>query len=106
MHASAASGDIVCAAFFNLVVALDAGTGQRLWQYEVFRSFTAQSKITIGDGRIYLGQNNFVTVALNATTGKELWRQSFARWQGQAAYLPTGRSTCQPQISFIHSCHP
>lgn len=75
------------------VTALDGATGNKLWQYvptapapdaagNTFRGFEGVNRgISMGDGRIYVGQNDAELVALDQSTGGVLWQIHAAPWQ-------------------------
>lgn len=77
------------------VFALDGATGQHIWKYVPAipagtkngtpfnpNSFNGVNRgIAMGDGRIYVGQNDGELVAIDQATGGVLWRTQTAPWQ-------------------------
>ena len=68
---------------WGVVVALDAGTGRELWRYEpsVDGSYSRRACCSVVNrgalvwrGRVYVGTLDGFLVALDAATGKEVWR--------------------------------
>ena len=58
--------------FDDGLLALDAATGQLLWEYETESSVT--SSPTVANGGVYFGSYDQRLYALDATTGNLLWR--------------------------------
>jgi PQQ-dependent dehydrogenase (methanol/ethanol family) len=62
------------------IYALDAQTGERLWYYKpkwpkgFVASFPNNRGVAIGDGKVYMGQNDGSMVGLDAATGRVAWR--------------------------------
>jgi alcohol dehydrogenase (cytochrome c) len=71
------------------VFAIDADTGEILWEYRAHLNQEIsvvccgwESRgVAIGDGRVYLGQLDGDLVALNQQTGQVEWKKHVARWQ-------------------------
>jgi quinohemoprotein ethanol dehydrogenase len=71
------------------VFALDVGTGETKWKYEgnlsdeistVCCGWTSRG-VAIGDGRVYLGKLDGGLVALDASSGKEVWSTAHGQWR-------------------------
>jgi alcohol dehydrogenase (cytochrome c) len=67
------------------VWALDAATGDLLWQYQHMIPLdtplccgNVNRGVAVADGKVFLATTNGYLVALDATTGKEMWQQPFA----------------------------
>lgn len=65
---------------FNDVLALDAGTGEKIWRYQHDRIQSrepccgpASRGVAVADGRVFMGTVDGRLVALDAKTGKRLW---------------------------------
>jgi len=68
------------------VFALNAGTGQVLWQYKYPQprpgrsgsqaTFTENRGVAVGDGKVLFGTNDNYMVALDRKTGREAWKVS------------------------------
>src|SRR3954447_23749974 len=62
------------------IYAVDAQTGERLWFYKpkwpkgFAPSFPNNRGVAIGAGRVYMGQNDGSMAALDAATGRLVWR--------------------------------
>lgn len=68
----------VYAASGGKLVALDAKTGDVIWQSSPPNGETVISPVSIGDGRIYVGTGwGGLLCAFDAATGNELWSSSF-----------------------------
>jgi len=79
----------------DTVMAMDATTGQTLWNYvptpppaipggKVYTqaNFNGVNRgIAMGDGKIFVGQNDAELVALDQTSGNVIWRTQTAPWQ-------------------------
>src|SRR5437764_1540662 len=77
------------------VFALDAATGEHIWKYVpgipaglkngapfAQAAFNGNNRgIAMGEGRIYVGQNDAELVAIDQLTGGILWRTQTAPWQ-------------------------
>jgi alcohol dehydrogenase (cytochrome c) len=63
---------------FDDVFALDGATGNLLWQYkyEPLPGFSVGRNfgVAVGDGNVFLGTHDAHVVALDAKTGKEVWK--------------------------------
>jgi quinohemoprotein ethanol dehydrogenase len=57
------------------VFAIYGATGSIIWEYQpaLANPALASRGVAIGDGRVYLGRGDASVVALDQTTGKELW---------------------------------
>lgn len=67
-----ANGAVFAASGFGVVTALDASTGQELWQQKLQASATGMP--TVRDGIVYLVAGDATAWALNAETGRVLWQ--------------------------------
>jgi alcohol dehydrogenase (cytochrome c) len=72
----------------DVVRALDAATGQRVWEYKPSTFGREYSGLLSTDGGLVFGASGGVFFALDADTGRELWR------------LPLGGNTMSAPISF------
>jgi glucose dehydrogenase len=79
----------------NHVVALDAATGAKKWEYAHEFSTTVHCcgpvnrGVAVYDGRVYMGTLDAKLVALDARTGKKDWEQQIAdNTKGYALNLP------------------
>ena len=72
----------------RVVRALDAATGQRKWEYKPSTSRREYSGLLSTEGGLVFGASGGVLFALDADTGRELWR------------LPLGGNTMSAPISF------
>jgi outer membrane protein assembly factor BamB len=68
---AADGGRVFAASAYRAVVAFDAGSGNRLWLYDLPQP--ARSAPTAAGGRVYMVSASNVLYALNAADGKELW---------------------------------
>ena len=69
---------VVYAAAWEKLVALDAATGNIIWQSATPNGATITSPVGIGDGRIYVGTAwGGLLCAFNITDGKMLWSTNF-----------------------------
>jgi quinohemoprotein ethanol dehydrogenase len=71
------------------VFALDVETGETIWKYEgnledeistVCCGWTSRG-VAIGDGRVYLGKLDGKLVALDASSGEEVWSTAVGDWR-------------------------
>jgi len=71
------------------VFAFDARTGALIWEHQSHLDQTISTVccgwdnrgVAVGDGKVFLGQLDGNFVALDAKTGKEVWRTAIGRWQ-------------------------
>ncbi|PSP77652.1 hypothetical protein BRC88_13460 [Halobacteriales archaeon QS_4_69_225] len=66
--------------------ALDAETGDQLWSVEVHPDGLA----AIADGRVYMGVEDSVLLALDAATGEECWRRDLELFRIELPVAVTG----------------
>jgi outer membrane protein assembly factor BamB len=71
-----------------LVLALDAATGQKKWEYKSATSGREYSGLLSTEGGLVFGASAGSIFALDAETGREVWR------------LSLGGNTLSPPISF------
>lgn len=77
----------------NQVMALDAASGELLWQYErdlphdLFQLHPTNRGIALYDDKVYLASLDAHLVALDATTGEEVWDQEVE--EHEAGYYMT-----------------
>ncbi|MGX9134643.1 PQQ-dependent dehydrogenase, methanol/ethanol family [Rummeliibacillus sp. JY-2-4R] len=85
----AQNGVMYIATAANDVLALDAKTGEKIWEYRphieqkmetVCCGWTTRG-VTIGDGKVYAGLLDARLVALNMKTGKVVWETEVADWK-------------------------
>jgi outer membrane protein assembly factor BamB len=65
--------------------AFDVETGRVTWEYQATGVATKKgiwSSPAVHDGRLYFGAYNGCIYCLNATTGREIWSQSYGEWVG------------------------
>jgi quinohemoprotein ethanol dehydrogenase len=79
-----AEGKVFLTTGHSLIRALDATSGKLLWEYDAGTRERATSPmdlswgnkgIAYSDGRVFLGTSDGYVVALDAATGKEVWKQ-------------------------------
>jgi alcohol dehydrogenase (cytochrome c) len=71
------------------VFAISVETGKILWEYQsgISQKITTvccgwlNRGVAIGDGRVYIGQLDGKVVALDQTTGKQVWSRQLVKWQ-------------------------
>lgn len=67
-----AGGTLFVSSGFGLMTALDAGTGQELWQQKL--QATGSGNPTVSDGIVYLVSGDQTAWALDAQSGRILWQ--------------------------------
>ena len=76
----------------NRIWAFDATTGERIWVHrpKVAKGFDRavaglnafpSRGVAIGDGKVYFGDGDASITALNASTGRVVWKKSFDNWK-------------------------
>ncbi|MGM9949912.1 MAG: pyrroloquinoline quinone-dependent dehydrogenase [Lysinibacillus sp.] len=84
-----ADGVMYIAASSGVVMALDAGTGEKIWDYQP-KTMNRQEgdccrktirSVAIGEGRVYVGNPDTTLVALDQKTGKVIWKKEVADWE-------------------------
>jgi quinohemoprotein ethanol dehydrogenase len=79
-----AEGKVFLTTGHSLIRALDATSGQMVWEYDAGTRARATSPmdlswgnkgIAYSDGRVFLGTSDGYVIALDAKTGKEAWKQ-------------------------------
>jgi alcohol dehydrogenase (cytochrome c) len=71
------------------VFAMDVETGERVWTYQANLDQTIDTiccgwssrGVSLGDGKIFVGQLDGKLVALDQKTGRRLWSTQAERWQ-------------------------
>jgi glucose dehydrogenase len=81
-------GTMYVATSKSIVEAIDATTGQIIWTYTPqfdpgfsIGSGGRQPGVSIGDGKVFLGQRDGKVVALDMGTGNVVWQNATAPWQ-------------------------
>jgi len=81
---------VLYAANVKRVVAVDIGTGRQLWQYEIDWDRNAARIVCCGlsnrgvalyDGKVFVSTIDTHLAALDAKTGKQLWKTKVAEWK-------------------------
>jgi outer membrane protein assembly factor BamB len=57
------------------IMALDAKTGNELWNARLAGNWIVESTPVVQDGKVYVGSDGGWIISLDASTGKELWRK-------------------------------
>jgi alcohol dehydrogenase (cytochrome c) len=95
---------------FGIVEALDAATGELLWQYRQNlgdakpRGIVTTRNIAIYDDKIYLTTMDARVVALNAQTGKEVWNVRAARPELGFTYTAGPIIVAGNVVSSVNGC--
>jgi alcohol dehydrogenase (cytochrome c) len=91
---------VLYAANVKRVVAVDVGTGRQLWNYDIEWDPAVARVVCCGlsnrgvalyDGKVYVASLDAHIRALDAKTGKELWKTKVAEWK--EGYSITGAPT-------------
>jgi alcohol dehydrogenase (cytochrome c) len=95
----------------NKIQALDAGTGELLWEYrrsfpEGFRGggFSQLRAIAIRDDKIYVPTKDASLVALDARTGEVAWETRVADWRQGYTYVAGPLVVRGKVISGVNGC--
>ena len=88
---------------------LDGATGERIWVYVpemddaiISRTFFAHTRgVTIGDGRVYMGQADGRIVALDEQTGEVMWDQQIVDSKKDTAGFSGGGSFVNSDLLVI-----
>ena len=105
----AIDGEIYLPVNPSTVWKLDGATGERLWAYVpemddavLSRTFFSHTRgVTIGDGRVYMGQADGRLVALDENTGEVIWEQQLVNSQRDTAGFSSGGSFVSPDLLVI-----
>ena len=82
-------GVMYIAASSGVVMALDAGTGEKIWGYQPKSKGQLENdcctkaiqSVAIGEGRVYVGNTDTTLTALDQKTGGILWEKEVADWE-------------------------
>ncbi|MBM7693739.1 outer membrane protein assembly factor BamB [Peribacillus deserti] len=74
------------------MMALDARTGEEIWNAPLAGGWIVESTPVVQDGKIYVGGDGGWLISLDASTGKELWRKKPAGgWMHSMPAIADGR---------------
>lgn len=94
-----ANGTVIIGSQDSNYYALDAYTGQKIWNFST--GFRVLSTPAVSDGKVYTGADDGNIYSIDAKTGNQIWAKNVGgRWQGLLDYdvLATNQPRSSPVI--------